>query len=187
TEESVSCVVLDALTGDVLALVSSPSYDPMLFSAGLTPAMWQELSTDPRNPLSNKAIAGVYPPGSTFKPVVALAALEAGNITPDTAVTCPGSLGLGDATFPCWRQGGDTAADRDDGGPPRHRPPSRAAPDPPRWIAAGGRRPRPGRICAAADHTARPQPGGRRDERRRQRTGRHRLCGAHQGARAGDG
>jgi penicillin-binding protein 2 len=106
TEESASCVVLDAVTGDVLALVSSPSYDPMLFSAGLTPAMWQELSTDPRNPLSNKAIAGVYPPGSTFKPVVALAALEAGIITPDTAVTCPGYLELGDATFHCWRKGG---------------------------------------------------------------------------------
>ena len=65
-------------TGDVLALVSSPAYDPMLFSTGLTQAVWQELSTDPRNPLTNKAIAGVYPPGSTFKPMVALAALEAG-------------------------------------------------------------------------------------------------------------
>lgn len=105
-EESVSCVVLDALTGDVLAMVSSPSFDPMLFSAGLTQAMWQELSTDPRNPLSNKAIAGVYPPGSTFKPVVALAAIESGAITPDTAITCPGYLELGDATFHCWRKGG---------------------------------------------------------------------------------
>jgi penicillin-binding protein 2 len=106
TEQSVSCVLLDALTGDVLALVSSPSYDPMLFSAGLTQAMWQELSTDPRNPLSNKAIGGLYPPGSTFKPVVALAALESGAITPDTAITCPGYLELGDATFHCWQHGG---------------------------------------------------------------------------------
>lgn len=105
-EQSVSCVLLDALTGDILALVSSPSYDPMLFSAGLTPAMWQELSTDPRNPLSNKAIGGLYPPGSTFKPVVALAALEAGTITPDTPITCPGYLELGDATFHCWQKGG---------------------------------------------------------------------------------
>src|SRR5262249_57263333 len=54
-----------------------------LFSAGLTQAMWQELSTDPRNPLSDKVIGGLYPPGSTFKPVVALAALEAGVISPD--------------------------------------------------------------------------------------------------------
>jgi penicillin-binding protein 2 len=105
-EQSVSCVLLDALTGDVLALVSSPSYDPMLFSAGLTQAMWQELSTDPRNPLSNKAIGGLYPPGSTFKPMVALAALESGAITPDTAITCPGYLELGDATFHCYQKGG---------------------------------------------------------------------------------
>jgi penicillin-binding protein 2 len=106
SEQSVSCVLLDSATGDVLALVSSPSYDPMLFSAGLTQAMWQELSTDPRNPLSDKAIGGLYPPGSTFKPVVALAALESGAITPDTAVTCPGYMELGDATFHCWQKGG---------------------------------------------------------------------------------
>ena len=106
SEQSVSCVLLDAVTGDVLALVSSPSYDPMLFSAGLTPAVWQDLSTDPRNPLSNKAIGGLYPPGSTFKPMVALAALESGAITPDTPITCPGYLELGDATFHCWQHGG---------------------------------------------------------------------------------
>jgi penicillin-binding protein 2 len=105
-EQSTSCVLLDAVTGDILALVSSPSYDPMLFSAGLTPAMWQELSTDPRNPLSNKAIGGLYPPGSTFKPIVALAALESGAITPDTPITCPGYLELGDATFHCYLKGG---------------------------------------------------------------------------------
>jgi penicillin-binding protein 2 len=106
SEPSVSCVLLDAVTGDVLALVSSPSFDPTLFSTGLTPALWQELSTDPRNPLTDKAIGGVYPPGSTFKPVVALAALEAGTITPDNAITCPGYLELGDATFHCWQKGG---------------------------------------------------------------------------------
>jgi penicillin-binding protein 2 len=106
SEQSVCCVVLDVLTGDVIALVSSPSYDPMLFSTGLTQAVWQELSTDPRNPLSDKAIGGLYPPGSTFKPVVALAALESGAITPDTYVTCPGYLELGDATFHCWQKGG---------------------------------------------------------------------------------
>ncbi|HWB51383.1 MAG TPA: penicillin-binding protein 2 [Stellaceae bacterium] len=105
-EQSVSCVLLDALSGDILALVSSPSFDPMLFSAGLTPAMWQELSTDPRNPLANKAIGGLYPPGSTFKPIVALAGLESGAITPDTPITCPGYLELGDATFHCWQHGG---------------------------------------------------------------------------------
>ena len=105
-EPSIACVLLDAATGDVLALASSPSFDPMQFSTGLTAAAWQELSNDPRNPLTDKAIAGVYPPGSTFKPVVALAALEAGTITPDTAISCPGYLELGDATFHCWKKGG---------------------------------------------------------------------------------
>jgi len=106
SEPSVSCVVLDAVTGDVLALVSSPAYDPMLFSTGLTQAVWQELSTDPRNPLTDKAIGGIYPPGSTFKPVVALAALEAGVINPETPVSCPGYFELGNATFHCWKQHG---------------------------------------------------------------------------------
>lgn len=105
-EPSISCVLLDAVTGDTLAMVSSPSFDPMVFSTGLTQALWQELSTDPRNPLTDKAVAGLYPPGSTFKPMVALAALAAGTVTPDTAITCPGYLELGDATFHCWQKGG---------------------------------------------------------------------------------
>ena len=62
--------------------------------------------SDPRKPLSNKVIAGVYPPGSTFKPVVAAAALTAGVLTPETSFTCPGYLAFGDATFHCWRHGG---------------------------------------------------------------------------------
>ena len=105
-EPSVSCVVLDATSGDVLALVSSPSFDPMVFSTGLSQALWHDLSTDPRDPLTDKAVAGLYPPGSTFKPIVAMAALESGSITPDTAVTCLGYLKLGDATFHCWKKGG---------------------------------------------------------------------------------
>jgi penicillin-binding protein 2 len=105
-EESVASVLLDAVTGDVLALVSSPSFDPAPFTMGLSPAMWQQLSTDPRNPLTNKVIAGVYPPGSTFKPVVATAALASGTLTPETSITCPGYVELGDATFHCWRQHG---------------------------------------------------------------------------------
>jgi penicillin-binding protein 2 len=105
-EQSVASVLLDALTGDVLALVSIPSFDPLPFSVGLTSTMWQDLSNDPRKPLSNKAIAGVYPPGSTFKPIVATAALTAGVLTPQTQITCPGHLSLGNATFHCWRHGG---------------------------------------------------------------------------------
>ena len=107
--------MLDALTGDVLAMVSSPSFDPTQFATGLTPALWQELSTDPRNPLTDKVIAGVYPPGSTFKPVVALAALEAGAMTPDTSVGCPGYFSLGNATFHCWRKEGHGAMRLHDG------------------------------------------------------------------------
>ena len=106
TEESVASVLLDAVTGDVLALVSTPSFDPAPFGIGLTPVVWQQLSADPRNPLTNKAIAGVYPPGSTFKPIVATAALTAGVLTPDTSITCPGYFELGDTTFHCWRKGG---------------------------------------------------------------------------------
>ena len=106
TEPSVSCVLLDAPTGDVLALASSPSYDPMLFSQGLSEAAWQELANDPRKPLTDKAIAGMYPPGSTFKPTVALAALAVGAITPETEITCPGFIRLGNAVFHCWKHGG---------------------------------------------------------------------------------
>ena len=105
-EQSVASVLLDAVTGDVLALVSVPSFDPVPFSTGLTSAMWQDLANDPRKPLSNKVIAGTYPPGSTFKPVVASAALSAGVLTPQTSITCPGYLSLGSATFHCWRHGG---------------------------------------------------------------------------------
>ena len=106
TEESVASVLLDAVTGDILALVSSPSFDPAPFATGLSPALWQRLSADPRNPLTNKAIAGVYPPGSTFKPVVATAAVTAGVLTPDTSINCPGYFELGNAKFHCWRKGG---------------------------------------------------------------------------------
>jgi penicillin-binding protein 2 len=106
SEPSVSCALIDAPTGDVLALASSPSYDPMMFSRGLTEAAWQELANDPRKPLIDKAIAGMYPPGSTFKPTVALAALSVGAITPETEIFCPGSLRLGNAVFHCWKHGG---------------------------------------------------------------------------------
>jgi penicillin-binding protein 2 len=105
-EQSVASVLLDALTGDVLALVSYPGFDPLAFSTGLSQAQWQSLSGDPAHPLVDKAVAGVYPPGSTFKPVVAAAALSAGAMTPQTVVFCPGFLQLGNATFHCWRPGG---------------------------------------------------------------------------------
>ncbi|HUK08528.1 MAG TPA: penicillin-binding protein 2 [Stellaceae bacterium] len=111
SEGSVACVVLDAPTGEVLAMVSVPGYDPAAFAAGLSPAQWHDLITNPLNPLSNKTIAGTYAPGSTFKPMVALAALESGLATPDTRVSCPGYFELGDTTFHCWRHQGHGTLD----------------------------------------------------------------------------
>src|SRR5712671_5445945 len=77
-EKSAACVLMDAWTGEVLAMVSSPGYDPSWFVSGMSQAAWEGIQNDQRTPLSNKAISGAYSPGSTFKPVVALAALEAG-------------------------------------------------------------------------------------------------------------
>jgi penicillin-binding protein 2 len=105
-EASASAVVLDAHSGEVLALASVPSFEPGGFGNGLSRDDWRALTTDPRAPLMNKAIAGQYPPGSTFKVIVALAALEAGMATPDLKVTCPGHLRFGRHTFHCWKRGG---------------------------------------------------------------------------------
>jgi penicillin-binding protein 2 len=97
---------MDAWTGDVLAMVSSPGYDPDPFVTGISQAAWDGLQSNQRKPLSNKAISGAYAPGSTFKPIVALAALEAGVITPETTFTCPGFFMLGNNQFHCWKKGG---------------------------------------------------------------------------------
>jgi penicillin-binding protein 2 len=105
-EESASAVVLDVQTGDVLALVSVPSFDPAGFINGLSRGAWQALTSDPRTPLVDKAISGQYPPGSTFKMIVALAALEAGLSGPDHEVFCPGMTQIGQYKFHCWRRWG---------------------------------------------------------------------------------
>ncbi|HWT97887.1 MAG TPA: penicillin-binding protein 2, partial [Terriglobales bacterium] len=105
SEESGAAVVMDIFNGDVLALASTPSYDPAAFYRGLTSNEWQELSTDMYGPLTNKATAGQYPPGSTFKIVTALAALKAG-ISPQATVFCSGVTALGNARFHCWRKEG---------------------------------------------------------------------------------
>lgn len=104
--ESGAIVVMDIHGGEVLALASSPSYDPAAFARGLTREEWRDLVTNPRAPLINKAIAGQYAPGSTFKIPVALAGLESGVITPASAVSCGGSIRLGDSRFHCWKRGG---------------------------------------------------------------------------------
>jgi len=110
-EESGAAVVMDVHTGELLAVASTPGYDPTPFNLGLSKTEWNTLSTNPRNPLANKPISGQYPPGSTFKMVVGLAALDAGAISPNYTVFCPGSLQLGTHTFYCWKKGGHGTVD----------------------------------------------------------------------------
>ncbi len=109
-EQSAACVMMDAWTGEILALASMPGYDPSNFAA-----VYDTMKDDPRHPLSDKAISGTYSPGSTIKPIVALAALEAGVITPDTRVNCPGHYELGNTVFHCWKKGGHGAMDLHNG------------------------------------------------------------------------
>ena len=104
--KSGSVVVLDVITGDVLAMVSTPGFDPNTFARGITQGEWRELLESPERPLNNKAINGVYPPGSTYKMVTALAALESKAIDPWTVLPCLGHLTLGDIKFHCWLKGG---------------------------------------------------------------------------------
>jgi penicillin-binding protein 2 len=104
--ESASVVVMEVDTGNVLTLVSIPAYDPNSFSKGIGTEEWKKLNADKKAPLMNKSIAGQYPPGSTFKMLVGLAALEAGIIKPWSSVFCPGHFTLGNHTFNCWKEGG---------------------------------------------------------------------------------
>ena len=104
--ESGSAVVVDVGSGEILAMVSTPAYDPGGFDRGISAEQWKALLKDPKTPLINKAISGMYAPGSTFKPVVALAGLERGVIDPATPVFCPGVLRVGTLSFHCWRRGG---------------------------------------------------------------------------------
>jgi len=104
--EGTSVVVMDAGNGEVLAMASQPSFDPNLFSAGISAAQWREWTRGRATPLINKATNGLYAPGSTFKMVVGLAALEAKVVTPGERVFCPGHYDLGDSRFHCWRRGG---------------------------------------------------------------------------------
>jgi penicillin-binding protein 2 len=105
-DQSASAVVLDCRNGEVLAMGTTPSFDPSLFNSGVSQTQWLEWARDKRTPLLNRAIAGVYAPGSTFKMAVALAGLEARVVSPGDVVYCPGFLDVGNARFHCWRQGG---------------------------------------------------------------------------------
>lgn len=103
---SASAVIMDVHTGAVYALASYPSFDPNFFTRGISAERWEELLADPATPLTNKALAGQYPPGSTFKMITALAGLATGVITKNTRVFCPGHYTLGKDRFHCWKKGG---------------------------------------------------------------------------------
>ncbi|HNR50113.1 MAG TPA: penicillin-binding protein 2 [Deltaproteobacteria bacterium] len=99
-------VAIAPSTGEILAMVSSPSFDPNLFLSPMTPETWKEIIEDPMHPLENRSIRGQYSPGSVFKVLIAALALNSGFVTPDDKVYCPGSYSLGDSTFKCWRKEG---------------------------------------------------------------------------------
>ncbi len=107
-------VALDPRNGEVLVLVSSPSYDPNDFAGGIDVAAWRQLTEDERKPLQNRAVAGQYPPGSTYKALLAAAALQTGLGTPDEKLFCPGSFRLGRRTYRCWRRRGHGEVDMRD-------------------------------------------------------------------------
>jgi penicillin-binding protein 2 len=103
--ESGAVVVMDCQNGDILAMASMPSFDPNSFSDGIGRVEWKMLSEDDHVPLRNKVLRGLYPPGSTVKPMVALAFLEAG-LDPNESVNCGGGLRVGNRVFHCWNRRG---------------------------------------------------------------------------------
>ncbi len=104
--ESAAAVVIDVTNGDIMALGSAPAFDPNKFVRGISVADYGSLTDNIYRPLANKAVQGTYPPGSTFKMVTALAALEAGLISPGETVYCPGHLTVSGRRFHCWKRGG---------------------------------------------------------------------------------
>ncbi len=105
-EESGAIVVMDVNNGEILALASMPAFDPNEFSKGITTSYWKELNENKKVPLMNKAIAGQYPPGSTFKMVTGLAGLKSGKFTEHSHIHCSGTFYLGNHPFRCWKEGG---------------------------------------------------------------------------------
>ncbi len=100
------CVALDPKTGGVLVLASRPSFDPNKFASGITKEDWKTIALDKTHPLQNRVIQGRYPPGSTFKMVLALKALESGIINERTTFICRGGFPFGNRVFKCWKKGG---------------------------------------------------------------------------------
>ena len=105
-DEGTTAVLLDARNGEVLAMATKPSFDPNIFNSGVSAAQWRQWTASRSTPLINKATNGLYAPGSTFKMVVALAALEAKVCRPGDIVHCPGHFDFGDTRFHCHKQSG---------------------------------------------------------------------------------
>lgn len=104
-DEWASATVIDVTNGDILAMVSTPSFNPNLFSKGISQENWSEILNNKSLPLTNKTIAKLYPPGSPFKMAVALAILQKG-INPDQKVFCNGAVELNGRVFKCWKKSG---------------------------------------------------------------------------------
>ena len=104
--QSGATVLMNVKNGAVLAMASSPTYDPNLFINGISHVDWDILRNNDRAPMNNKAIIGQYPPGSTFKMITLLAGLEAGVITPEEKIFCGGHYALGTSKFHCWKYAG---------------------------------------------------------------------------------
>jgi penicillin-binding protein 2 len=105
-EKAAACVVLDISNGEVLAMVSVPSFDPNLISGRMTYSQWQAIAHDPMFPMMNRAACCSYPPGSIFKIVVAFAALSEGATSPQDKILCAGGVKLDDRVFHCWNRKG---------------------------------------------------------------------------------
>jgi penicillin-binding protein 2 len=106
-----SVIAMNPKTGDILAFVSTPAFDPNAFSRGIRKEEWTALVEDPRIPLQNKGLQGTYAPGSTVKPFLALTALEEGVMNPKATVFCGGSFRLGNRVFRCWKEKGHGTVD----------------------------------------------------------------------------
>ncbi|MEM9787000.1 MAG: penicillin-binding protein 2 [Pseudomonadota bacterium] len=104
--ESAGAVVIDLENGDLRAVASAPAFDPNLFVRGISTTDWKALNEDKYRPLAAKAVQGTYPPGSTFKMVTLLAAMEEGLVAPDETVYCPGFTDVFNIRFHCWKRGG---------------------------------------------------------------------------------
>jgi penicillin-binding protein 2 len=110
-DEVGSGIFMNPSTGEVLALASTPGYDPNVFTAPVSRTTWTSLIEDPRHPLNDRAISSFYAPGSTFKVLMSIVGLETGAITPQNTVFCPGSVMIYNRKFVCWKKEGHGTVD----------------------------------------------------------------------------